>query len=476
MIALIGLAAVVVIIVYAAIRSSHASTALDSPVTAARRPVEGEAGHLEGRNLDVHIERWVNAGLLDRSQADAIRSFESAAPPPRVRPAGRVAPVAEALGYLGGLLGLIGLVLLVAQYWSDMPTAGRLALSGGGAVVALVAGALVRARTDPALARLQAFLWLASAAATALFAGVATADGLGHDRSVTIAAACAGAVALHGAALWRWRADRPAQQLTCLGAVVVLAGTTIGTSFDAGPGGLTAWTVSVALLVAGLMHCTPNPLITDATGALGAVVGALVMSADMQYSGFGLLLAAATAGSLLTVALVPGIARTVADQRVVGFIGVASALQTLPSAITYYAQDAGFATGLVTWTLGLALVVVGARQLVRLPLVVEAVGAATLVGGAALTGAQWSGFAPIFGLITAIALVAAGTIPGRVLLSLFGSLGLLINVPWAIAHFFPGEGRAPLLIMVSGALIIAVAVLLARMGGRVRRELVRGER
>jgi hypothetical protein len=52
-----------------------------------------------------------------------------------------------------------------------------------------------------------------------------------------------------------------------------------------------------------------------------------------------------------------------------------------------------------------------------------------------------------------------------------GSVGLLINVPWAISWFFPGEGRAPLLIMVSGGLIIAVAILLTRMGDRFRRDL-----
>ena len=53
------------------------------------------------------------------------------------------------------------------------------------------------------------------------------------------------------------------------------------------------------------------------------------------------------------------------------------------------------------------------------------------------------------------------------------ALGLLANVPWAISHFFPGEGRAPLLIFASGAVIVAVAVWLARIGGRLRSELRR---
>jgi hypothetical protein len=63
-------------------------------------------------------------------------------------------------------------------------------------------------------------------------------------------------------------------------------------------------------------------------------------------------------------------------------------------------------------------------------------------------------------------------LPGRVLFTLVGLLGMLINVPWAINTFFPGEGRAPLLILVSGALIVAVAVWLARQSDRLRNELV----
>jgi hypothetical protein len=62
-------------------------------------------------------------------------------------------------------------------------------------------------------------------------------------------------------------------------------------------------------------------------------------------------------------------------------------------------------------------------------------------------------------------------LPGQVLLSVLGSIGLLVNVPWAIAWFFPGEGRAAVLLLASGALLVGVAVLLTRMRGRFREEL-----
>lgn len=77
----------------------------------------------------------------------------------------------------------------------------------------------------------------------------------------------------------------------------------------------------------------------------------------------------------------------------------------------------------------------------------------------------------MFGVTTAIGFVALGMLPGRVLMSLFGSAGLLAFVPWTIAHYFPGEARVPLLILVSGALLVGIAVLLTRQGVRFRREL-----
>jgi hypothetical protein len=97
-------------------------------------------------------------------------------------------------------------------------------------------------------------------------------------------------------------------------------------------------------------------------------------------------------------------------------------------------------------------------------------GAAVLVG-AALVGTQFTGFATIFGIVSAIGLIVLGAAPGRVVSSMLGSLGLLAFVPWAIVWFFPGEGRAPLALLVAGVLFLVVAVLLTRMRGRLRTEL-----
>ncbi len=145
--------------------------------------------------------------------------------------------------------------------------------------------------------------------------------------------------------------------------------------------------------------------------------------------------------------------------------------QSLPGAIGYFAQDAGLATGLVVWVAGGSLLFLGYHQLTRGAVAVQVWGVRALLVGAAVTGVQGPGFAPLFGLATALGLLAIGTLPRGILCSLFGSVGLLVNVPWAITRFFPGESRAPLLILVSGALIIGVALLLARSGDRFRTEL-----
>jgi hypothetical protein len=254
-----------------------------------------------------------------------------------------------------------------------------------------------------------------------------------------------------------------------LGGLVVFAGAAVAELASPGPVGLTVWLLGAGFVLLGLRRRTPLPLLTEATGALTVIVGAIITITP--WPAFGLVFAVATAGGLVALALVRQVPSTRADQLLVGVIGGIALLEAAPSTLGYFSRDAAIVTGLTTWLVGGALVFVGTRHLIRIGLVVEVFGGLALVGGAALTGIQAPGFASIFGIATAIGLVALGMLPGQVLLSLFGAIGLLVNVPWAIGWFFPGEGRAPLLIMVSGLLIVAVAVLLTRIGGRFRREL-----
>jgi hypothetical protein len=210
-------------------------------------------------------------------------------------------------------------------------------------------------------------------------------------------------------------------------------------------------------------------MIPHVIGTVAIMVGAFVTVS--AWMGAGALFVLATAGGLLLLAALPQLTMDVPKRVVLIVVGTFGALQGLPMTLTYFADENGGATGLVIWAVGGVLMAVGARRLLRAPIVAEVIGGLALIGGAALTAASWPNFAPLFGLATAVTLLVIGMLPGRVIYSLLGSLGLLINVPWTISTFFPGEGRAPLLILVSGVVIVVVAVLLARQGDRLRTEL-----
>lgn len=433
-------------------------------------------------DLEGDLDRWVAAGLVTDQQRAAILAHErggpsgaeapaaaapaAGAPAAPAPPARRIPAVAEALGYLGGILAVTGLGLVVGSYWPDMATGGRLALSGMAALGLLAAGGLAREQADPALARLRWFLWLAATAATALFAGVLALDGLG-TADETVVLACAAAVTVVSALLW-WGHDRPIQQLTMMGGLAVTAGAATAEVATGVPIGLAPWAVGVALVALGLRRGTPEPVLTEAVGALAVLVGGFIAASGREGVGFPLVVVSAF--GLLALATVGDVAPDRADRQVLGIPAALALTQAVPATLIWFSREAGGMTGLVTWVAGGLLVLAGARGRVRLAVQAELLGGAGLIGGAAITGAQWEEAAPLFGIVTAVALLAWGMRPDQVVLSMLGAAGLLINVPWAIGVLFPGEGRAPLLIMVSGALIIAIAVLLTRKGGRARDE------
>lgn len=422
--------------------------------------------------LRASLDQWQFAGLIDQHQADAIAAFEAAAAAPVVVPTKprRIPLVAEALGYLGGILGIVGLVLLISRYWTDMPTALRLSISIGGTLILTVGGLLVPSDDDSALERLRSFLWFIATAAGAVVAGVVAVDVFDAKAPGVTALACAATVGLHSALLWGLR-TRPVQQLTCLAALPVAAGLAVSLAAHndaAGATGGAVWAVGAAILLVGLAHIGTTPTLTLFVGAVAGVIGASITASDSTTA--GVLLVVLTAVGIMLLAGTRARARTAADRVVLTVVGAAGLGQGLPLAIVYFSRHGGVATGLVVFAAGVALMLLADSEVMVAPLVTRLFGGAAIVGGLAVTGVQSAAFATVFGLVAAVALIAIGTLPERVLMSLFGSLGLLVNVPWAIAHFFPGEGRAPLLILVSGMLIVVVAVWLTRQGGRIRRE------
>jgi hypothetical protein len=441
------------------------------------------------RALGDQLAAWVDAGLIDREQAAGIAALEgvrapapaaviaavpaaAAAAPPAAPPTTTSRPalaaVIEGLGYLGGVLAVTGVVLLVAHFWEELAIGGQLALSGLTALALAGAGFAVPERRGPAMSRLRAFLWTLSTASVAVFAAVAAREVLG-DRPVAPVVACtAAAVALTSGLMW-WGRARPVQQLVALAAAVVAIGTGLAEPAGSTVAGLAVWIAGAALLAVGVRRVTTFPVLDVAVGAVATGVGAMLMVGDDP--GADMLLVVATGAVLVTLALLRRLVTDVASIVVLSVVGAIVVAQSLPPLIGIMAGDAAVATGAVMWIAGLAVLVIGVRRLTRVPILLEVLGAVAMLVACAVTAAESPTIATIAGLVTSLGLLGVSMLPGRVALSPVGAVGLLAYVPWSIGWFFPGEGRVPLLISVSGLLIIGVAVLMARSGHRFGREL-----
>lgn len=439
-------------------------------------------GPVPPRSLDRRdLDRWHDAALLTSEQVEAIIRFEQGAtttaeaPPPGRAPgrerSSRVPMIAEALGYLGAALAAVGIVLVVANSWDRLAVGLQIGITAGASAALTALGAATARDRDPALVRMQAVVWAAASAAAGACAATVATNGFDVEDGTVVALAVASVVGLHSAALWRNRLQ-PLQQVVALVALLVAVGAAVAAVETAsGWWGGAVWGTSVALIGLGLSDRGSLPPLTAAIGALGSVVGAIAVASGVAG---GDLFLVATALVLAAAALVP-LPVPKLDRALLGTIGAIASVMSVPGAIAWYAQDAGVATGAVVWTAGAGLVSLGLARRVHLPLLAQGVGAAALLVGAGVTGAQWPDVAPALGLLTAAGLLVVGSRPGAVLESLAGALGLLVYVPWAVGRWFPGEGRAPLLLVVSGLLIVGVAVLIARLSGRLRHELRSGE-
>lgn len=429
-------------------------------------------------SLDQHIAWWREAGLITAEQAEAIAEQErrwadqtgavapDVSPTTDVRP-GRLPLVVEALGYIGGVLSMVGAVLLVSRYWTDMALEVRLGLGVAVSLVLMVAGLLVH-ETDPALVRLRWSLWLLSSIAAGATTALVAIDGFDAEDPVVVALAVSIVVGLQNGVLWADRV-RPVQQALFLAAVPVIVGTSAQQVFGTTVAGLLVAGTGVVVLVVGLVGRTVLPALTDGIGASAIVIG--VALTIEQYTGAGLLALVAIATVLLGLALSPKAVAHESERVVLTVVGIATTVQVLPQTLAWFSREAGIVTGAVLAGVGVVAMLVARRRMVRVPVVVLLLGGAALVGGLALMGRQSVTLATVAGLIAAVTLLAVGTRPGWAVLSLVGAAALLVNVPWAIWWFFPGEDRAPLLTTVSGAVIVGVAVLLARVRGRLRHEL-----
>ena len=384
---------------------------------------------------------------------------------PRTSATSLVPAVVEALAYLGGILGITGLSLLVSAYWDGMPSGLRVAVPSIGTGLALLAAALVVHRTaegavvSAPFERMQSFLWLAAIAAATVTGGVAAHEFL-DEPSVRSTVAIGAAVALGVAsALWRGL-HRPIPQAASMVTALVAVGTGM-TAMSTGSVGLVLIAFSLCLVALGLQRLTSSPWITVGIAGAGLLVGS-AMVAD-TWRGEGMLMIDATVGAMFVIALGP-FDRTTAERRVTLAVALLGTWVGVPQSVMWFAEGAAVVTGGVVWATGLCIAAIAIRGLTLHARAVEIVGGLVMIGGAALTARESVALAVIWGIGTAVAMLAVGT--RRFTLSVLGSLGLLIDVPWAILHFLPGERRAPIAILATGIILVGVAVVLVRRLGR----------
>lgn len=465
-----SLAGILFIGVLVAVSLSHRRRDVVSPDASATNtsaPLAPPSGLAE------ELSRWRGEGLLSAEQAVAIEAFEASRQPtpapvraPSPLASRRVPAVAETLGYIGATLAVTGIILIIVRYWPDMATSARLGLSGSLAVLLGAGGALVHEAADAAFARLRGVLWLASTASAGL-CGIVAVRSLHRGAEARIEVALLiGALVVSGlsGAMWNGR-FRPLQELTTFAGAVVAVGAALRLVASPSVMGLGVWVCGVALIALALARKVSTPYVAEFVGALAVVVGGGILTSVALSTGGPL--ASASAIGLVALALS---ARLVHDEIEVRFyvaMGLVAMLQSWPMTLNYYAQDAGLLTGIVVWVVGALSLAAAMRSLVRSPLLVEWGASLVMLLGAAITQAQFASLAPALGLVTALGLLALGTRPGEVMLSFVGSVGLLVNVPWLVVRLFPGQVRAPVVIVITGALFVGLAVLLSREKGRL---------
>ena len=118
--------------------------------------------------------------------------------------------------------------------------------------------------------------------------------------------------------------------------------------------------------------------------------------------------------------------------------------------------------GLTFWMLG-ALWAFAAWQRKLPPEIIGfALGAILTLVGAGITGNRYDWLAPLLGLATAAAWTATGVGMNEVLALVPGVIGIFIYLPWTLGRFFGESLGAPVIVMLSGALLLGIVVILWR--------------
>lgn len=257
--------------------------------------------------FDAELDRWVQEGLIETGQASAIRSYEET----RSDVEGRLALVAEALGYLGAALAVAAVVAVLGETWDAWPVAARLTIVTVIGVLLFACGWYLRDRQQGPLERLADVLLTGSVATAGWLAALIGTDVL--DWSGEASGLLAGATLLsYGGWLWRLRC-RPLE-LIAFSFGIALAAVTGAALLGADSGwvyGLIVWSLGVVWTALGWRETLTPATTAIVLGLLGVFLGAQLVAIDQPTAGslLGLMSAlvviavAVTGGSFLLLAM-----------------------------------------------------------------------------------------------------------------------------------------------------------------------------
>ena len=118
--------------------------------------------------------------------------------------------------------------------------------------------------------------------------------------------------------------------------------------------------------------------------------------------------------------------------------------------------------GLTFWTLGALWAFAAWNRRLPPAIVGFTLGVLLTLVGAGITGGRYDWLAPLLGLATAATWTAIGIGANEVLALAPGVVGIFIFLPWTLGRFFGESLGAPVIVMLSGALLLAVVAMLWR--------------
>jgi hypothetical protein len=229
-------------------------------------------------DLAERVDTWVSEGVISRTAADAIAVFERGRRPAPSGP--RVTPVAEGLAYLGGALAVAAAGTALGGQWSDVSTAGHIAIAVAIWLTLLAAGWWFRDGPTPALRRLSRVLWLVSAAALAWTTELVFDEALTDGGSGLLAPGLTTTV--YAGVLYLARPSS-LQQLAVVGGAILLAFAFMEDAPTAT--GWATWLLGIAWILLGWRRLLIEPGTAATIGSFLVILGVIFVAVREEEVG-----------------------------------------------------------------------------------------------------------------------------------------------------------------------------------------------